>query len=297
MNKKILAALAAFACLTASPALARNDVELRGTNISIGYDVMDSAGIYWSENMERGNYVAVAGLMPDTPEAWAEWDPLAIATPVIGMAADGTIYQGRAFNGGYINCSPTPVLFVVLEGLTEIRPDVRVILLSRRLDRAYTLGGGNTTGFIPKKFRRDPVWRQEFILSQGTPLSAALPATNIMRELFPTWDSYSVRGESSLLRTPYNPEQVRYLSGINPQYTFGEKFVGTAAVSISMDPISTGIGALFDILGAAMARPRGFDRRSTIGREQYGTNLMMLDAMRDAGQQSCIATMARADTR
>lgn len=295
MNRFALS-IALTASMLATPALAGSAVRLQGTDVAIGYDIMDSAGLYWDENMQRGNYVAVAGLMPDTPESWAEWDPLAIATPVIGVATDGTIYQGKAFNAGYINCSPAPVLFVVLEGLTTQRSDVRVVFLSRRATSAYRLDGGNTTGFDPKKFKKDPAWRQEFILSQGTPLSVAQPATNIMRDLFPRWDSYSVKGQGSLLKTPYDPDQVKYLSGINPQYKFGEKFVGTASVSISPDIISTAIGALFDLLGAATAKPKGFDTRSTIGREQYGYNVQVAIQMRDLRVQSCIRSIAQAGT-
>lgn len=295
-----LVALVIFA-LTATPALAGNSVQLKdGKQIvmSIGYNPMDSTGIYWNENLESGNYVVVAGLHPNSPEAWAEWDPYAPVTSGLAVSAStGKEYLVHVFNAGYINCSPRPVLLALVEGLREPQGDVKLILLSRRVDMAFVLDGGNTAQPLDKgKFRKDAQYRKAFVLANGTSLAASLPATNILKAAFPVWDTYQHK-DGRRLKTPLNPEAIHYLSGLNPQYKYGEKLIGTAQISISLDPVSTAVGAVFDLVGGLFAKPTGFDRKSVVGRQTMGYNMMILEAMRADGQQSCAASLQLAERR
>ena len=293
--KNLMMAAALVATALSTPAYAGNSVQLKDGKqvvMSIGYDPMDSTGIYWNQNLESGNYVAIAGLHPNSPEAWAEWDPYAPITAGLAVSATtGREYPLRVFNAGYINCSPRPVLLVLVEGVREQQGDIKIILLSRRADMAFVLNGGNTGQALnKKKFQQDAQYRKAFVLTHGTSLADGPSATNILKAAFPVWDTYQHK-DGRRLKTPLNPEQIQYLKGLNPQYGYGEKLVGTAQVSISMDPISTAMGAVFDLMGGLFAKPKGFDRKSVVGRQDMGYRLMVLEAMRADGQQSCAASL------
>ena len=75
MNKffaKIIVALALV--IGSTPAYAGDVVKLKDgkqTSMMIGYDIMDSAGIYWDEDMSAGRFIAVFGYMSQKMED--EW--------------------------------------------------------------------------------------------------------------------------------------------------------------------------------------------------------------------------------
>jgi hypothetical protein len=127
-------------------------------------------------------------------------------------------------------------------------------------------------------------------------MSQGHSATNILKVAFPAWDTYGHQSGAGL-KTPLTQEQIQYLKGLNPQYKYGEKLVGTANASISADPISTGLGVFFDLIGAKLAKSKGFDRKSTVSREDMGYKFMILEAMRAAGQESCAASLQMAERR
>jgi hypothetical protein len=292
--KKIMLALALTAAtlVSATPADARNATELRDgrqTVMQIGYDPIDSMGIPWNANIQGGNYVAVAGQYPESATAWAEWDPRAPVTPAIAVDGAGREYRGYALFVGYINCSTAPVLFVIIEGIREPGADVKVLLLSRRADVAWTLSGGDPTQALDaRQFRRNAQYRRSFVAANGTALSGALPATNIFREAIASWDRYAVRNRGEQLITPFSEEQVTYIAGHNPQYGFGERLVANSSLSLSPDLISTGVGLVFDLFRSAFADSRGFDHRSEMSRAEMGANMVRWNTLRSSGMAQCV---------
>jgi hypothetical protein len=121
-----------------------------------------------------------------------------------------------------------------------------------------------------------------------------LPATALMREVFPRWDRYSREGQGEFI-TPFTPEQVEYLSGMNAGYSFGERFVRGANLSLSLDPISTGIGLFFDVIRPIGGRSVGFDNRSVMPRTQYGRNLLYQQQQMQATVAMCSAPRTAAN--
>jgi hypothetical protein len=290
MNKfftKIAIALALV--IGSTPAYAGNEVKLKDgkqTSMMIGYDIMDSSGVYWDQDMEAGRFTAVFGHMSQRMED--EWSPSAPTS--YGLWTDAAGHEGLAIVNflGFPDCNnpDRPVISVILKG-AERRDDVKVILLDRRVTgNASTLNGQDFL-FDAKKFKNDKGYRATLVQQYGTSATAAPAATALLRDrIIPRWDSYNVKGRG-LLKTPFTPEQITQLSAINPQYRFGEKLVGTASFSISMDPISTAIGVLFDLVGGAKAKSVGFDANSVVSRAQAGEERRVWQRLKDANNAQC----------
>lgn len=252
----------------------------------VGIDPVMLTGLPWSENLKQGNFVTVLGNFPLSPESWAEWDPLRIRYQAHAIGADGREYTAHALFAGYIECAPR--LFVFVEGLKNPDADVKVVTLSTLLDRAYALDGKQIANFEVGKFQSDALYRKEMILREGTALNTSRHIGG-MEEAFGNWSVYETK--SGQIATPLEPEKIKFLSGINPQYSYWEKVVGTTSASISIDYISTTVGIIFDLISAGSAKSQGFDYNSVMTRQQQGYNVAFLEALRDEGSRSCI--MAR----
>jgi hypothetical protein len=246
MKNLIIAVALAATALTAVPAYAGNSVKLKDGKevvMNIGYDPMDAVGIPYSADIASGNFIAGKVLMPQSASALAETDPLAPVSSAMYVDEAGNMKSAFIIAAG-LDCAMRRIGIFVIPGVTDQKAGGHIILLSRRVDAAYTPNGSDTVGFDQNKFKKDAQFRRDFVRSQGMPVSYALPATNLMKEVLVGWDRYS-RDKYGEFITPFTPDQVDYLAGLNPGYKFGEKFVRTASVSLSMDPISTAIGAVF----------------------------------------------------
>ncbi len=242
------------------------------------------SGLPWTDDLQSGRFVTVMGTFPQTPESYAEWDPLRIRYQAHAIGADGKEYVAHAVFAGYIACVPR--FFVFVEGLQEPLADVKAITLSTLLSRAYDLHG-HEVAFDAAKFQSDAAYRREVIGRDGTPLAAVRPVRG-MRQAFDGWSVYDTK--AGRIVTPLDTEKVKYLAGINPQYSYWEKVTGTTRAAVSPDYISTAIGAVFDLISAGQAKSHGFDSGSVQSRSRQGYNIAALQALRDAGQKSCVVS-------
>lgn len=284
----VLVALALAGCAT-SNAIRLTDGKGNQQKVvrEIGIDPVMFAGLPWTKDLKEGNFVTVLGNFPQTPESYAEWDPLRISYQAHAVGEDGREYVAHALFAGYIQCQPR--FFVFVEGLKEPMATVKVVTLSTLLDRAYTLDGQQIKGFEAGKFQSDAHYRKKFILREGMALNATQYIEGMDRA-FDSWTVYNTK--SGQIAVPLEPEKVKFLSGINPQYSYWEKFRGTTSGAVSLDYISTSLNLTVELMFAGSAPSKGFDYEAVMSRKQQGYNLAYMEALRDEGQRSCSAAMA-----
>ncbi len=253
----------------------------------IGIDPVMFSGLPWSDDLKQGNFVTLLGNFPQTPESYAEWDPLRIRYQAHAVGTDGKEYVAHALFAGYIQCQPR--FFVFVEGLRKPTSDVKVVTLSTLLDRAYGLDGRPIKTFDRGKFQSDAKYRQELVSREGTALTAVRQIGG-MERAFENWTVYQTK--SGLIATPLDPQRVRFLSGINPQYSYWEKVVGTTRGAVSLDYIGTSLNLVIELIQAGSADSKGFDYASVMSRKQQGYNLVFMEALRTEGQRSCMTAIA-----
>ena len=279
----LFVALLVTGCATAPNAIRLTDGEGKEAKVvrSMGIDPVMFSGLPWTDALKNGNFVTVLGVFPGTPESYAEWDPLRIRYQAHAVGASGREYAAYAVFAGFINCVPR--YFVVVEGLQEPLADVKAITLSTLLTRAYDLQGKEVK-VDAAKLQNSAAYRRELIEREGTSLAAVRPIQG-MRRAFDNWSVYDTK--SGRIATPLDEAKVKYLSGINPQYSYWEKVTGSAIASVSPDYVSTSVGIVFDLIAATKVKAQGFDYESVMSRSQQGYNLAVLEALRQAGEKSC----------
>jgi hypothetical protein len=203
------------------------------------------------------------------------------------VGKDGQEYIAHALFAGYIQCQPR--FFVFVEGLKKPAAEVKGVTLSTLFDRAYTFAGQPIKGFDAGKFQSSAQYRQEFIQREGTALSDVRHIGG-MEKAFGNWSVYKTK--SGQIAVPLEPEKIKFLSGINPQYSYWEKVVGTTRGSVSLDYISTTLGVVVELMTADSAPSKGFDYESTMSRRQQGYNLAFMEVLREGGQRSCSAALS-----
>lgn len=249
---------------------------------TVAIDPVMFSGLPWTDALKSSDFVVALSKFPTTPESYAEWDPLRIRYQAYAIGADGREYQTHAVFAGFIGCAPRYFIFV--EGLKNLPADVKAVTLSTLLDRAYDLHGQEVKPFDAPKFKKSASYRKELVQREGTSLAAVRPVRGMDRA-FAQWSVYNT--PSGQIVTPFDAEKVKYLAGLNPQYSYWEKVIGSTRASISPDYVSTVIGAVFDLITAGQVQPRGFDYESTQSRRQQGYNMVALESLRQAGEKSC----------
>lgn len=285
----LFAVLLATGCATTPNAIRLTDGQGNEAKVvrEMAIDPVMFSGLPWTDNFREANFVTVLAAFPQTPESYAEWDPARIRYQAHAVGADGREYPAYAVFAGYIACAPR--YFVFVEGLKDPMADVKVVTLSTLLTHVYDLHGRELS-MDADKFQNDAAYRKEFVSREGTPLDAVRPIRGMSRA-FKGWSVY--RTKAGEIVTPLDAEKVKYLAGINPQYSYWEKVTGTAHIAVSPDYVSTAIGVVFDLISAGQAKAHGFDYGSMQPRANQGHNIAILQALRDAGQRSCVVSERR----
>lgn len=280
-----------LALLLAGCATTPNVIRLtdgQGTGIKVVREVdIDPTmltGLPWTEAVRKGQFIALYGNFPMTAESWAEWDPLRIRYQAHAVGRDGREYTAHAVFAGYIECLPR--LFVLVEGLESPTTEVKAIVLSTLLDRGYTLRGEEVSGFDAGKFQTDAKFRRELVWREGTPLSGIRPVTKLHESILANWSVYNTKGGQIV--SPLRVEQLKFLAGINPQYSYWEKVIGTARVGMSLDYVGTSVGLALDLIMANQAKTVGFDHASFMSRRRQGYNVLVLESLMREGIESCL---------
>lgn len=303
-NYYIIGLLAVLVSLSGCGTMAPNTVTLKddGKNPSdvskaettIVIDPVAFAGIPYSENLRRGNFITLLATFPQADEALAEYDAYRVSYPCYAVDGSGRTYPAHALFAGYVGMRLSAA--VIVEGLTVPRGDVRIIWLSTRVRGAFTLTGtSGIAGFDSKRFRSSAAYRQELTIANGTSMTE-LRTLGGMQRAMASWTVYETK--SGTIVSPLAIEQVQYLAGLNPMYSFGEKFIGTAqgGISVSFNPtkdlIANATQLAFNVARAAGTKPRGFDYESNVSRMDAGRNLKVFSALMEQ-QNARLATMKK----
>jgi hypothetical protein len=253
----------------------------------VSIDPVMFTGIPWTKDLERGNFVAVAGVFPDTAESYAEWDPTRMRYQAHAVGDDGTEYVANAVFAGYVGCFSERQLrnFVVVEGMKTPRADTKVITLSTLLDHAYDLRGQEIEPFDYKKFQKDAKYRKDFVRQYGTSLAAVSQVNDVS---FAGWTLYKANTKGDVIAAPFdNEKRVKVLAGINPQYTYWEKLKGTAHGSASADYVGSAISLMFDFMIASQAKSQGFDYQAGQTRLQRGFAQKVFNGLSAKNDREC----------
>lgn len=266
----LIVALATSGCSTTS-----NSVSLKGeqgvVERKITIDPVVFAGIPLTHDIVSGNFEAYLAAYPDTDEALAEYDPFRVSYPCYAVDASGRKYTAHALFAGYVGMRVSAI--VIVEGLQTSRDDVRIVWLSTRIKKAFSLSGSEITVFDADQFRKSSEYRQAFVSTHGTPVTSLAKVRDMDRAI-KSWTVYDTK--VGQIASPLSIEQVRMLAGKNPMYSYKEKLIGTGrgSITITFDPakdlVMNAARLALDLAVAAGAKPMGFDYESKVSRKDFG---------------------------
>lgn len=107
---------------------------------------------------------------------------------------------------------------------------VKVILLSTRLERAYTLKGDRIPDFDPEAFRKRTEYRQAFIAKFGKEVSRYERDTELNLEVR-NWTVYETPGGH--MRSPWSLGVFRGVHRRSPRETLGQQFLDGSAMMLT----------------------------------------------------------------
>ena len=233
-----------------------------------------SLGLEPTEDVRRGNTSNFLEFFPMRLYA-GEWFPGRLRWDTWTIAADGTehfgqiIFSGMHLSGRYSGIN-------VIDG--QVRSGTTAVL-STAVDFIYS-PVGKELAVEREKCIRDPQYRREKITAVNTAKNgevinlSSLTRNDDFKWYVKVWNQ--LKTPDGYLLAPYGLEEVAKIRGINPQYSYFEKLVGTGkfAVTPTADPASlaivNSIGIMMDMINAADAPSTGWDFGSQISRRQAG---------------------------
>lgn len=203
----------------------------------------ESVGVSQTGAMKRGDITVIQGVFPDI--LFGEYYPGRIRWNAwIVSEEDGREFFGQSIFSG-IDYSGHFLETIIIDGKVT---RAKVIILSTLANYVYDLAG-NEISIDRKKFLlNEDDYRQKIVLKKGTPIGDMKKASGF-HEMLKQWNRYQT--PNGILLSPLGEEEIRLIAGINPQYSFSEKLVGSGRFSISMDPIATAVGIGIDIFRAS----------------------------------------------
>ena len=200
-----------------------------------------SLGLLETEAVRTGQTTVVQGKFPEM--LFGEYYPGRIRWNVWGVDKAGHEYFGQALFSG-IAFTGDFLWTVVLDG--NISDSVSVMVLATGLDFAYDLLGKEIK--LEPKFANNREYRREVLLEKGTKIGDMRKITEFA-QVTAGWNRYRI--PEGILLSPLGDDDVKLIAGINPQYSFSEKMVGSGHFSVSIDYISTALGIGIDVFRSA----------------------------------------------
>jgi hypothetical protein len=169
-----------------------------------------------------------------------EWMVGRLTWKAFGVDTSGNEYAGQYLFSG---ATSRGIRLGTLVMDVKNRDDVKAIVTSTELEYGYDILSGNEFR-LDLKFRSDPEYRRQVILKNGTRLGDMNRVTDFY-EIISKWNRYQT--PEGILLSPLGESDLKFIASINPQYSYLEKFVGSARVSVSADYISTSVGLGVDV--------------------------------------------------
>jgi hypothetical protein len=202
------------------------------SKINMLIEPYQSLGLKLTPAIKNQRAYVIQGVFPDI--LFGEYYPGRIRWNAWVVAEDGREYSAQMIFSG-IDYGGNFVCLVVIDGKPP--KDSRVVISSSLVDFVYDLAE-NETEVVRQKFLNDPAYRRPIVLAKGTKIGDIKPATKFY-EVIKSWNMYKT--PEGILISPIGEKEVREIAGINPQYSFSEKFVGITHGAISYDVIGSAI--------------------------------------------------------
>mgnify|MGYP000477655279 CR=1 FL=1 len=260
MKKILIIAVICFMAGCAGPQLnLKNSTMPQSQGISYLIEPYQSVGILETENIRSGNYSVYQGIFPDL--LFGEYAPGRMAWYGIAITADGQEFFVQSLLSG-INYAGYFVETVIIEGNPEKVKESKVMILSTLIEYGYDLLGEETQ-LNHGKFLMKADYRKEVVLKHGTLAKNLKPIPNSeLKEMMKKWNRF--QSPKGVIVTPLGTEEIKLIAGINPQYSYFQKLIGSGKFSISMDPITIVSAMAIDMLKARSVPSVGWDYNSQI---------------------------------
>jgi len=147
----------------------------------------------------------------------------------------------------------------MVEGSPEEVHKSSILVLSTIADFGYDLKGNEIK--LGKEFKENGEYRRKLVLEKGTKASE-VPLVDGFGKMVLRWNEYST--PEGLFLSPLGTEELKYIAGINPQYTFLDKLIGTGNFTLTPDPTGVIAGLAIDTFKAMDAPSTGWDYNSQL---------------------------------
>jgi len=194
---------------------------------------------------------------------WNSWTILPDGTERFGQV----IFVGMHPSGYYYGVD-------IIDGQVHFG---QTVILSSAMNYIYS-PLGKELKVDRQKFLTDPAYRKKKIRKVNTNKGgnvfnlSLLSRVTGFQDVIKSWNQ--IQYPEDYLLSPYGVKEVAAIRGINPQYSYFQKLIGTGKFRISPIPepiafaISNSIGIVMDMINAKQAPSTGWDFNSQISRRQ-----------------------------
>lgn len=224
---------------------------------------IDSTGFRETEPMRKGIMTTREVVLPERLLA-GELYPGRIRWNAIAITPDGREFFAQV---GYVFrtlvLKTGTVRFIggmFIDGTEADLADAKIIGISTKGSFGYDLSATEKEFPVDwKRFKSEPAYRNQLTLTNGTPVASLRPAEYLI-PMVNGWNRYT--SERGHLLSPLGEREIKEIAGINPKYSYSQKWADTGKMVISTDPIGTGTGILIDLFKAAISSSKGWDFES-----------------------------------
>lgn len=260
-------AIALGGCNTATLQIKPANMVGGQANINLLVLPHQSLGLEPTEGIKKGDFSVFLVKFP--LRLFGEYYPGRLRWNVWTILPDGSERFGQVIFSG-IHPSGDYFGTMILDG--EILTG-QTAILSSAVDYIYS-PLGQELEVDREKFLSDSVYRAEKIREVNKDQSGnvfdlqGLSRLDGFRDVLKTWNQ--IRTPEGNLISPYGVNEVAVIRGINPQYSYFEKLVGTGNFRVSLIPDPTGlaiinsIGVVMDLIRAGKAPATGWDYNSEV---------------------------------
>lgn len=240
----VLCCLFLIGCASGATVKAKFYNDTAETKKNILIEPYQSLGINETTALKNGDVTVVKGVFPDI--LFGEYYPGRIKWNFWAVSESGQEFYGQTLFAG-IDFSGHFLEIIIIDGKIKKEDRVKGVVLSTFVDYAYDLGG-KEIALDRAKFLKDANYRKTLILKEGTSINDVKSADNILPAI-ESWNKYDT--PEGILISPLGEDELKLIAGINPQYSFSEKLIGTGRFSITMDPVGTAVGVAIDLFRAS----------------------------------------------
>jgi hypothetical protein len=232
-------------------------------SVEVPIELFQLVGVEKTQEIEQGFFVPLVFTI--SPRLLGEWDLGRLRWDGHGFNPDKTefIFQVMLWK---VNYSGEIMGVALIPGNANAK--AKLILPSTGLSVGYDLKGKEfEIDFL--KFTTLQEYRRKTVEKYGTEVTTLKPAPFNMVEVLKSWNEYRT-SDGKIILSPLGSEDMKLVASINPQQTYGDKFMGTSSFTITASPIGMAQSWLVDAIRAGGAPTLGSDYASMVTRRKMG---------------------------